>query len=170
MRALADATSQYVDDEATLAYLLRAATRTQEGKAEGFGLVDEAGKLLHFAWATDFDGFYLSELQAKVQSPSSDSVMLFDCWTPAASLGHGYYGRTVELIAEQAREKGKRPWIFSAASNVASIRGLKKTGFQRRYSLLRQRLLGWDRIKGETPKSEAKARQDIAAGAGNSAA
>jgi CelD/BcsL family acetyltransferase involved in cellulose biosynthesis len=170
LRALADATSQNVDDEATLDYLLRAATRVQEGKAEGFGLVDEEGKFLHFAWATAFDGFYLSELRAKVQSPSPDSVMLFDCWTPAASLGHGCYGRTVELMAEQVREKGKRPWIFSAASNVASIRGLKKTGFQRRYSLLRQRLLGWERIKGETPKSEAKARQDIAAGAGNSAA
>ncbi len=170
LRALADATSEYVDDEATIAYLLRAATRTQGGKAEGFGLVDEEGKFLHFAWATDFDGFYLSELRVKVQSPSPDSVMLFDCWTPAASLGHGYYGRTVELIAEQVREKGKRPWIFSAASNFASIRGLKNTGFQRRYSLLRQRLLGWERIKGETPKSEAKARQDIVAGAGNSAA
>lgn len=170
LRALADATSQYVDDEATLAYLLRAATRVQEGKAEGFGLVDEEGKFLHFAWATAFDGFYLSELRAKVQSPSPDSVMLFDCWTPAASLGHGYYGRTVDLIAEQVRQKGKRPWIFSAARNVSSVRGLKKTGFQRRYSLVRQRLLGWERVKGGTPKSAQPASGEISAKTEDSAA
>jgi CelD/BcsL family acetyltransferase involved in cellulose biosynthesis len=170
LSALADATSQCIDDETTLRYLLRAATRVQEGKAEGFGLVDADGKFLHFAWATTFDGFFLSELQAKVRSPSADSVMLFDCWTPAAALGKGYYAQTVELIAEQVQEKGGRPWIFSAAVNAASIRGLEKTGFQRRYSLVRQRLLGWDRVKGQTPKSIVAPSNNIATGAEDSAA
>jgi len=169
LSVLADATSQHIDDDATLGYLLRAATRIQEGQAEGFALVDADGKVLHFAWATTFEGFFLSELQAKVQSPSPDSVMLFDCWTPAAAVGHGYYAQTVDLIAEQVQEKGGRPWIFSAAGNAASIRGLGKTGFQRRYSLIRRRLLGWDRVTGETPKSES-ARSEIAPGAENSAA
>ena len=170
LSALADATSQCIDDEATLGYLLRAATRVQEGNGEGFGLVDADGKFLHFAWTTCFDGFFLSELQAKVQSPSPDSVMLFDCWTPAAALGHGYYAQTVELIAQQVQEKGGRPWIFSAASNAASIRGLEKTGFQRRYSLVRRRLLGWEHVKGETPKSVETPRDKITAGAEDSAA
>jgi hypothetical protein len=49
------------------------------------------------------------------------------------------------------RERGKEPWIFSAASNLASIRGLEKVGFERRYSLKRQRALWWQRIKGKTP-------------------
>ena len=170
LSALADATSQCIDDEATLGYLVRAATRVQEGNGEGFGLVDADGKFLHFAWTTCFDGFFLSELQAKVQSPSPDSVMLFDCWTPAAALGHGYYAQTVELIAQQVQEKGGRPWIFSAASNAASIRGLEKTGFQRRYSLVRRRLLGWEHVKGETPKSVETPRDKITAGAEDSAA
>jgi hypothetical protein len=61
----------------------------------------------------------------------------------------------VELIAEQVRQKGKRPWIFSAARNAASVRGLEKAGFERRYSLVRQRMFGWQRIKGVTPRSEA---------------
>lgn len=169
LNALASATSQYVDDQATLGYLLRSAPRVQNGMAEGFGLVDVEGKFLHFAWVTAFDGFFLSELQAKVQSPSSDSMMLFDCWTPPAAQGHGYYGQTVELIAERVRCTGKRPWIFSAARNVSSVRGLEKTGFQRRYSLVRQRLLGWERLKGETPKS-ATTREEVTAGAGDSAA
>jgi CelD/BcsL family acetyltransferase involved in cellulose biosynthesis len=170
LSALAEATSQCIDDEATLGYLLRAATRAQEGKAEGFGLVNADGKFLHFAWATTFDGFFLSELKAKVPPPSPDSVMLFDCWTPAAALGNGYYAQTVELIAKQVQEKGARPWIFSAAGNAASIRGLEKTGFQRRYSLVRRRMLGWEQVKGETPKSAETARRKIAAGAKDSAA
>jgi hypothetical protein len=170
LSALADATSQCVDDEATLGYLLRAATRVQEGNAKGFGLVDEDGRFLHFAWATAFDGFFLSELRSKVESPSPDSVMLFDCWTPAAALGNGYYAQTVEMIAQQVREKGGRPWIFSAAGNVASIRGLGKTSFQRRYALVRRRLLAWDRVHGETPKSLETPRRKIAVGAEDSAA
>jgi CelD/BcsL family acetyltransferase involved in cellulose biosynthesis len=170
LNALASAASQYVDDRATLDYLLRAASRVQEGKAEGFGLVDDDGKFLHFAWATPFDGFFLSELNAKVEAPSADCVMLFDCWTPAAALGHGYYARAVELIAELVRERGQHAWIFSAASNIASVRGLEKTGFQRRYSLVRQRLLGWQRIKGETPLFPLRASDEIAPGSENSAA
>jgi len=170
LNALASATSQYVDDQETLNYLLRAASRVQQGEAEGFGLVDGQGKFLHFAWATTFDGFFLSELKAKVEAPSADAVMLFDCWTPAAALGHGYYAQTVELIAEQVESRGQRPWIFSAAGNVASVRGLEKTGFQRRYSLVRQRLLGWQRVKGETPNSQPAANQEIPAGSEDSAA
>jgi len=49
------------------------------------------------------------------------------------------------------QKNGKKPWIFGAASNVASTRGLEKAGFQQRYSLLRQRALWWQRIKGKAP-------------------
>ena len=127
-------------------------------------------KFVHFAWATDFSGFFLSELQAKVEAPSTDSVMLFDCWTPAAVLGQGYYAQAVELIAQTIVERGRQPWIFSAAGNVASLRGLEKSGFRRRYSLVRQRLLGWQRIKGHTPKSQPTASDSIPAASEDSAA
>jgi hypothetical protein len=170
LNALASAAAQSIDDDATLNYLLRAASRVQEGKAEGFGLVDASGKFVHFAWATDFNGFFLSELQAKVDAPSVDSVMLFDCWTPASALGRGYYAQAVELIAQTIMERGRQPWIFSAASNVASVRGLEKSGFRRRYSLVRQRLLGWQRIKGQTPKSQSTASDPIPAASEDSAA
>jgi CelD/BcsL family acetyltransferase involved in cellulose biosynthesis len=151
---LASAASQYVDDPSTLAYLWRSASRLRDGNAEGFGLVDAKGALLHFAWVTAFDSFFLAELNAKVDGPSAGCVMIFDCWTPVSARGHRYYGRTVSLIAKRVRDQGKSPWIFSAASNVASVRGLEKAGFQKRYSLIRQRALGWQRIKGETPKLE----------------
>ena len=149
---LALAAEQYFDDEATLGYLLRSASRLQEGRSEGFVFVDAEGHPLNFAWVTDFDGFFVSELNAKVDAPSPDCVTLFDCWTPQARRGHGYYGQGVALLAKRTQQQGKKPWIFSAGSNISSLRGLEKTGFQRRYSLVRQRALGWQWIKGKTPK------------------
>ena len=130
---------------------------------KGLALVDANGALLHFAWVTAFDGFFLSELNAKVDAPSADCVMIFDCWTPVSARGHGYYGQTVSLIAKRMRDRGKNPWIFSAASNLASVRGLEKAGFQRRYSLVRQRILGWQRIKGETPKLDEAPVAEVSA-------
>jgi CelD/BcsL family acetyltransferase involved in cellulose biosynthesis len=152
LNRLASAACQYAEDPSTLAYLLRSAARMREGNAEGFGLVDADENFLHFAWVTDFDGFFLSELGTKVEAPSTSCVLLFDCWTPVAARGHGHYGQTAGLIVKLLRQRGKQPWIFSAAANVASMRGLQKAGFQQRYSLIRQRILGWQRIKGKTPK------------------
>jgi CelD/BcsL family acetyltransferase involved in cellulose biosynthesis len=163
LNQLASAASQYVDDKATLAYLLRSAARLRERKAEGFGLVDADGSFLHFAWVTAFDGFFLPELNANVNAPSADCVILFDCWTPVGARGHECYWRTIGLIAERMRGKGKKPWIFSAASNVASIQGLEKARFQPRYSLKRRRALGWQTIKGKTPKSDEARAAEVAA-------
>jgi len=163
LNQLASAACQYVDDDSTLAYVLRCASRLREGNAEGFVLVDARGSSLHFAWVTDFDGFFLSELNAKVDAPSVDCAMIFDCWTPVSARGHGYYGQTVSLIARRMREKGKKPWIFSAANNVTSLRGLEKAGFQRRYSLVQRRALGWERIKGKTPKADVAPTAGVSA-------
>ena len=163
LNALADATSQYIDDPATLDYLLRAAARLRDAKAEGYALVDPQDRFLHFAWATAFDGFFLSELNAKVDAPSAGSVMLFDCWTPASQRGKGYYGKTISMIAERVREKRQRPWIFSARNNVASVHGIEKAGFERRYSLTRQRIFGWQRVKGKAPISEVAAIEEVSA-------
>jgi CelD/BcsL family acetyltransferase involved in cellulose biosynthesis len=148
---MAAAASRYVDDPATLTYLLRSARRLREGNAEGFALVDTAGNPVHFAWTCGFAGFFLAELNTKVDAPRPDCVMLFDCWTPPAERGHGHYGQAVALIAKEVTARGKRPWIFSAGSNISSVHGLEKSGFKRRYSVVRQRSLWWQRVKGKTP-------------------
>ena len=160
---LAIATSQNVDDPPTLDYLVRAASRLRRQEAEGYALVDAGGRLLHFAWATKFNGFFLSELNAKIEAPSADCVMLFDCWTPAAARGHGFYGQTIALIANDLEQKGKRPWVFSASSNMASIRGVQKAGFLRRYSLERQRFLGWQRVKSKPPATRELRAEEVSA-------
>jgi len=161
---LATAAMEYADDEKTLAYLLRAARRLTSEPVEGFVLVDHEGRPLHFAWHTRFDGFVLPELKARVEASSTEDVLLFDCWTPAAKRGRGHYAQAVELIAETMKASGKRPWIFSPAANVASVHGLAKAGFQRRYSLSRNRVLWWQNVTrhspnwGELPAQEASAR------------
>jgi len=149
---LATATLHYVDDDQTLSYLLRAAGRLREGKAVGFGLLDGYGKIVHFTWATPFEGFFLSELNAPVKAPAADCVMLFDSWTPISQRSHGYYGIAMEQMARRIQEQGKKPWIFSAANNLASVYGLQRTGFQRRYSVVRRKLLGWQTINGDAPR------------------
>jgi CelD/BcsL family acetyltransferase involved in cellulose biosynthesis len=160
---LASATLQYAGDDATIAYLLRAVDRLREENAQGFGLIEQGGTYVHFAWVTAFDGFFLSELGARVNAPSPDSVMLFDCWTPPAERGHGYYGQAIALVARRMQEKGKKPWIFSAAANDASVRGLARAGFQRRYSLICQRVLWWQRVRGKAPTSVETPAAEVSA-------
>lgn len=163
LNRLATAVQQYATDTSTCAYLIRSAARLKDNAAQGFGLIDGEGNWLHFAWVAAFDGFFLSELNEKVEAPSGDCVMLFDCWTPVAVRGHGYYGQTVGLISKLMSDQGKRPWIFSAATNIASVRGLERAGFQRRYSLLRQHILWWQRIKGKVPRIYDRLSEEISA-------
>lgn len=160
---LAMAVEQYVDDSQTCAYLLRCAKRLRESASEGYGLVDASGQYVHFAWVTPFERFFLSELNAATEASSDDCVMLFDCWTPIAQRGRGYYGHTAASISKTMRERGKNPWIFSAVSNVSSVRGLEKAGFQRRYSLVRKRRFGWQRVAGEVPKIDQKKIAEVSA-------
>jgi len=163
LKSLATALIQNVDDAPTCAYLLRCAARVREDGIRGFALLDRNGAFLHFGWVTRFEGFHLAELNAKVEAPAPECVMLFDCWTPTRMRGHGYYGQTIGLMAKLMREQGKEPWIFSAATNGASISGLKKAGFQRRYSLVRRRLFGFQWIRGNTPKQTESATAEVSA-------
>jgi CelD/BcsL family acetyltransferase involved in cellulose biosynthesis len=151
LNQLAAAAEQYAEDELTLAYLVRSAQRLRAGKEKGFALMNSIGTPVHFAWITAFSGFFLDELNATVEAPCPEAVLLFDCWTPVSMRGHGYYGRAIGLIAYQARSAGKQPWIFSAATNTASVRGIAKAGFERRYSLVRQKVFNLQRIKGQPP-------------------
>ncbi|MGD0757685.1 MAG: GNAT family N-acetyltransferase [Candidatus Sulfotelmatobacter sp.] len=154
LKELAKAAEQYADDEPTLAHILRSVQRLRAKNAQGFALIDARGIPVHFAWMTAFSGFFLDELKAKVEAPCPEAVLLFDCWTPVAARGHGHYARAIGMIAEKVRRAGKRPWIFSATTNTASVRGIERAGFQRRYSLVRQKFFNLQRITGQPPVSQ----------------
>jgi CelD/BcsL family acetyltransferase involved in cellulose biosynthesis len=146
LHGLADAAIAYSDDPQTLAYLLRSAQRLRSGNAEGFAFHDAKGRPVHFAWVVPMPGFFLSELNARVDAPSPDAVMLFDCWTPEDMRGRGYYGAAIEVLAGQKKKEGKEPWIFSASSNRSSVRGLEKASFEKRCVQVRHRVLGFQYV------------------------
>ena len=143
---LAEAAIQYCEDDQTLACLLRCASRLRSGSSLGFALTDADGNICHWAWVAPFDGFFLAELQHKLECSDPARVMLFDCWTPLARRGRGYYPETLRRIVASQLAEGKRPWIFSAASNASSRNGIVNAGFQLRYSLISRNTLGLHRV------------------------
>lgn len=144
---LSQAAMLYENDSETVQYLLRAASRLQSGGAQGFALVERNGSPVHFCWLAPFEGFYMDELSSNLTEPAPGSVLVFDCWTPLSRRGCGYYGIAVQLLCSRARAAGNDAWIFSAATNVSSVRGLEKAGFHSRFSLVRTRFAGIPRIK-----------------------
>jgi CelD/BcsL family acetyltransferase involved in cellulose biosynthesis len=154
-------------DPPTLRYLMRCAGRLGHPGAAGFLLQDEAGRPVHFLWIDNYDGFRLAEIEhniepsfvepsfvepsfvepsfsgpSLIESSFPDAAMIFDCWTPVADRGRGHYAAAIRLAADKLRSEGRAAWIFSGATNAASLRGVLKAGFEYRYSLIRRTRLG----------------------------
>jgi CelD/BcsL family acetyltransferase involved in cellulose biosynthesis len=149
LNALARAAMQNENDDGTLAYLLRCAEHLRNKEWAGFALVNHQGKFLHFTWAGPFESFHWSELDSSLDPPAPQSLILFDSWTPVSQRGRGYYAPTIAMVADKARADGKRAWGFSASTNTASVRGLEKAGFKRQFSVMRYRVLWWQRVVQE---------------------
>ncbi len=162
LNLLAGAAMQYENDEGTLAYLLRSAKRLRTKDHFGFALLNTCGEPVHFTWVSPFSGFHVAELNSTVPTPSEDSVILFDSWTPVTLRARRYYALTVGLVAAKMQRQGKRAWIFSAATNTSSVRGLEKMGFQRRFSIIRYKLLWWQQLRQENTMRETGAEMRAA--------
>jgi CelD/BcsL family acetyltransferase involved in cellulose biosynthesis len=145
LEVLATAAMQYCDDGETLNFLVRGAQRLRTSGAEGFALMRE-GIPVHFAWVTGFEGFYMAELGQHLRAPAKSAKLVFDCWTPISMRGRGYYAKTLPLVSASLREDGHSPWIFGAATNESSLRGIRKAGFEYRFILRRGRVLGISRV------------------------
>jgi hypothetical protein len=68
--------------------------------------------------------------------------MIFDCWTPRAERGRGHYAEALRQAAANLLSEGRAAWIFSGATNKASLRGILKAGFQYRFSFVRRTRVG----------------------------
>ena len=148
LQTLARAAMRNEDDGETLTYLLRAALRlrSQERQTSGFVLVGPDRAPLHFCWTSPFDGFFIEELGQRLSASPAES-MIFDCWTPRSSRGHAHYATAITLLAHQLRAEQKIPWIFSAETNTASVRGISKAGFVHRFSMVRKKTFTWQSVK-----------------------
>lgn len=159
---LATAAMQYEDDQATLRYLLRSAQRLRKGDAEGFVLMDAGDHPVHFAWVSSFSSFLCSELNANLSGDAEMSI-LFDCWTPPAVRGLGYFKHAIRGTAALMQSRGRRLWSYCLADDRDAVKLFESAGFDRRYSVTRQRIFGWQRIKGETPKVSAASAAEVSA-------
>jgi len=152
---LGTAAIRYSDDPAALQYLMRSAQRLLSGQGLGFALVTAEDMPVHFCWAKDFEGFRVAELDRSLQAPCKDAVMIFDCFTPGAARGNGFFSNAITVLAQQLRSHDKVPWIFGASTNGASVRGIKKTSFAYQFSLGRKRILFFSRAQDSIPVSSA---------------
>src|SRR5580765_4453310 len=83
----------------------------------------------------------MDELKVRLEAPAPTADIIFDCWTPSAVRGNHYYASAVARTAEQLVREGRDPWIFSAATNTASVHGLESSGFERQCSMVRRKTL-----------------------------
>jgi len=146
LETLADAAIHYEGDTETYDYLLRSAARLRQPDVRGVVLLSADGSPVHFCWVRAFQDFPIAELGIQLESPGPLAEMIFDCWTPTAFRGHGYYGAAVARTAQASVRQGRDPWIFSAGSNQSSMQGLAKTGFQHRFSMVRRKTLMIQRV------------------------
>lgn len=135
------------DDEQTLKYLVRCAQRLKQGQENGYCLEESRkGTGVHFLWVHPYNGFHLSEIDSTLESSDPNAAMIFDCWTPAAYRGHGNYAKAIRLLAARLQKEQRQVWIFSAARNESSIRGILKAGFIQRFSIVRSRTLRYSTL------------------------
>lgn len=152
---LGAAATQYVDEPATLAFLMRSAQRLRFEQNSGFALISADGMPIHFCWVKDFEGFVMTELDRALETPSKDAVMIFDCFTPVSARGRGFFAAAIEAVAKELRAQGKVPWIFGAQANQSSLRGVEKSGFTYRFSLRRRRILFFKIMNDSIPHTGA---------------
>lgn len=148
---LGTAAVQYGNDPVSIRFFLRSAQRLRSGEGQGFVLVTAEGMPVHFCWAKNFEGFQMAELDRVLNAPSENAMMIFDCFTPTAARGHGFFAEAIAMLAEELDSQGKSAWIFGAATNNASVKGIKKTGFQYRFTLGRTSIFFLNRSKGSVP-------------------
>ena len=148
---LGAAAVQYGNDAASLPFLMRSAQRLRLGEGQGYVLLTPEEVPVHFCWAKDFEGFHVAELDRTLKAPRENAVMIFDCFTPSATRGHGFFAEAISQLAQELNSQGKSAWIFGAATNRASVSGIEKTGFQHRFTLGRRRILGFSHAVDSVP-------------------
>lgn len=150
---LGAAAVQYGNDPASMRFLTRSAQRLRSEGGDGFVLMTEEGKPVHFCWAKEFEGFQMAELDRALKAPCEKAVLIFDCFTPELARGRGFFPQAIVMLARRLSSQGKSAWIFGAETNRASVQGIEKTGFRYRFTLGRRRVLLLNMLRDSVPGS-----------------
>jgi len=156
--ALAAAAMSNAGDGQTLQYLIRSAERLRQGRSTGYFLSGQGRVASHFLWVDPYDGFYLSEIDSRLESndpndATLENCMIFDCWTPVSQRGHGNYATAIRLAADHLQKQKKQAWIFGAVNNEPSVSGILKAGFRYRFSLVRSKKLFHSKLSRHQDRS-----------------
>jgi hypothetical protein len=116
---------------------------------------------VHYCWVRPFEEFYVDELKARLRAPAENAVIIFDCWTPHSMRGHSYYGIAIRQLSENLSRAGKVPWIFSAVKNISSVKAIEKTAFQKRFTMIRDKVFLWQGLR-KLPIAPGAASQAVA--------
>jgi CelD/BcsL family acetyltransferase involved in cellulose biosynthesis len=153
---LGAAAIQYAHEPSTIDFLMRSAQRFGGESDRGFALIAAEGNPVHFCWVKNFEGFEMQELGRILQAPSKNAVMIFDCFTPVSARGQGFFAVAIAELADQLLGQNQGPWIFAAAANQDSLRGIRKSGFTHRFSLGRRRVFFLAMKKDSFPSVRAE--------------
>lgn len=126
---------RHADNPDATQYLARSAQRLASRHADGFVLLDAQGAPAHFCWVAAFEGFAMPELSRKLEAPSKQSVVIFDCYTLGDVPGPGDFSRAITLLAQRLSSEGKHVWISVADANQEVLGGIRKTNFIHRFTV-----------------------------------
>jgi len=140
-------------DQSSQQYLIRAAKRLKSRRDRGFVALSHDLVPVHFCWATEFEGFQMDELSRTLKAPCAEALMIFDCFTPPTARGRGFFATAISILARDLHTLKRSPWIFAAATNLASRRGIEKAGFACEFSLANRRLFFLKQNRDSTPRS-----------------
>jgi hypothetical protein len=90
----------------------------------------------------------MAEPDSTRNEPSPDSLMIFDCYTPASGRSNGFLAAAIATLANQLRAQGEAPRILGAAKNRASSQGIEESGFTHKFTLGRKSLLFFKTVRG----------------------
>lgn len=87
------------------------------------------GRLIHTSWVTDQKNVIISEIGESLELEDGECC-IFDCNTLAEYRGREAYTQTLMYITHVKTTSGYSSiYIYSLSSNISSIRGIEKAGF-----------------------------------------
>lgn len=101
--------------------------RVKRGDAcYGTWLADE---LVHAAWVQS-SGLHAIDPPGVMREVGAGEIWIYNCRTLASHRGRGLYVATLSrILDDHVAAGGARAWIYSAAQNLASQRGIARAGF-----------------------------------------
>jgi CelD/BcsL family acetyltransferase involved in cellulose biosynthesis len=148
LELLAAAAMGYSDDQRAQEYLLQSAGRLRSRSSEGYALAGARGTPVHICWLSPFGDSHFIDLGEKFRSlVPPEASFLSDAWTPPLLRGNGFAIPAARMIAERLRRDNRRLWIPVRSSDMHFVQKLQSSGFQRRYSILQNRLLFYKRVR-----------------------